>query len=162
MIFLSVPVSANRLPYVSESLALYVSFAHIITRGTHVWLRWSKIEKMFRLVSDWHKMRRGGAYTIPFPAEPKYDALKYEFFDTQGQVTGTFTAAEVLTWHTATLQSGEDMLAPTGRRTVTRLQFQNWLRESFRQMLGAHDVETKALIDMITPHSFRAGLAGDM
>ena len=60
------------------------------------------------------------------------------------------------------LSETEGLFTPTGQQAPTRQEFQDWLRTSFRQLLGGKSPEIDALIAAITPHSFRAGLAGDM
>ena len=127
-------------------------------------LRWSQAEQTFRMASDWHKMKRKGSYTIPFPAEPKYDSLKYNWYDETGKTQGEFTAATILHWHQKLSQETGDsrMFSPVGARTPTQAEFQAWLRTSLRAMLKGDAAEIEALVNAVTPHSFRAGLAGDL
>ena len=125
-------------------------------------LRWSDIDQAFRMSEDWHKMKKGGAYTIPFFKHPPYKALQYEFLTSEGKRRGTFTAATVLEWHNQTRDRNEKMFAPMGEKMPSAHQFQIWLRGAFTRLLIGQPQEVNALVSAITPHSFRAGLAGDM
>lgn len=128
-------------------------------------LRWSEIEQVFRLASDWHKMQRRGAFTIPFHKKPPFSSLQYNFYSGTGEITGQFTAADALQWFVETKKDDEELFAPAGRDHVTtRDEFQRWIRQSFRKMLTGH-VDKPALesiVGSMTPHSWRAGLASDM
>ena len=127
-------------------------------------LRWSDIDKTHRMASDWTKMKRAGSFTIPFPAEPSFSAMRYPMYSKTGVETGSFTAADVLSWRVNT----------TGSRNARRLfgsrhsgrpdrgAFQWFLRTSFRRLLIGKSQEVEALVRAITPHSFRAGMASDL
>lgn len=131
----------------------------------HNALRWSRAERTYRMAADWDKMKRKGAYTIPFPAAPRYHSLKYHWYDETGRAQGDFTAATILHWHQQIAKETGDtaMFSPLGEACPSQAEFQSWLRESFRAMLSkGNEVEIEALIGAMTPHSFRAGLAGDL
>ena len=126
-------------------------------------LRWSQADNTFRLASDWRKMKRGGAFTVPFPMQPQFEAMQYSSYTPQGAKRNRFTAASVFQWHVRRSGSTSGHLfAPMGRRKVTRRAFQAWLRESFRRLLVGPQDEVDALVNAITPHSFRAGMASDL
>ena len=125
-------------------------------------LRWSTIDRTYRMASDWHKMRRKGSFSVSFPSQPQYKALKYDIYSPSGQVQRQVTAATILQWHTSTRKSDGMLFSPTGERTPTRQQFQQWIRESFREILVGDPEEIESMIQAMTPHSWRAGLAGDL
>ena len=54
------------------------------------------------------------------------------------------------------------MFSPTGVKCPTQAEFQAWLRLSFKTLLQGPRAEVQALVNAITPHSFRAGLASDL
>ena len=127
-------------------------------------MRWSNVDATYRLASDWRKMKRGGAYTVPFPSKPSMTAMTYPVFDEQGNETGSFTAADVLSWRASVVGSsrGRRLFGSRGCGTPTRSIFQAFLRQSFKRLLPGPVGEISALVSAITPHSFRAGMASDL
>lgn len=128
-------------------------------------IRWSQPSAAFMMASDWDKMkRRVGMYTIKFPTRPKYDARTYQMYDSQGRTLRKFTAASVLRWHMAKEGSKrvKDLFAPQSGQVPSSRYFKQWLRESFRMLLKGTASEVKAMVEAITPHSFRAGMASDL
>ena len=126
--------------------------------------RWSDIESGFRMTGDWRKMKNGGPFSILFPAKPEIQPMVYPAFDACGKQVGSFTAAEVLRWQIEIEGSNQcrHIWAPTGDKRPTRYSLQSFIRESFRQLLTGNDKEIEALVQSMTPHSFRAGMAGDL
>ena len=126
-------------------------------------LRWSQADQTYRLASDWRKMKRGGAFTVPFPLRPAFRAMRYSGYSRRGKRTDAFTAAHVLRWHVEERGSMRgNLFAPMGNVKVSRRSFQVWLRESFGRLLVGKKQEMAALVASITPHSFRAGMASDL
>ena len=127
-------------------------------------IRWAAADRTYRLASDWRKMKRGGAFTVPFPLNPQFSSMKYHGYSKYGHETNEFTAALILQWHIARRQtSSGNLFAPFGANSKpSRRAFQVWLRESFRRLLTGNVKEISALIAAISPHSFRAGMAGDL
>lgn len=124
--------------------------------------RWSGPDRCWRFMADWHKMRRRvDTYAIDFPANPRFEAMKYNIYAVNGSVKHTFTAAKVLHWHMQEEKSrkARDVFAP---ENTTAGYFQKWLRSSFKALLAEDDEEVAALVEAMTPHSFRAGMAGDL
>ena len=126
--------------------------------------RWSGLDKAYRMASDWRKMKRGGAFSVPFPAEPQFEAMRYPVFDQAGVKVGSFTAAEVITWRMEAAGSARSrhLFATKGEVMPSRDEFQRFIRMSFRRLLVGDRDEINALVDAMTPHSFRAGLASDL
>ena len=127
-------------------------------------IRWSQADRTYRLAADWRKMKKGGAFTVPFPVHPEFKAMRYTGYDPQGRATDHFTAGLVLQWHIARRGSTKgNLFSPLGSSTKpSRRAFQVWLRESFKRLLVGNRKEIDALITAISPHSFRAGMAGDL
>ena len=124
--------------------------------------RWSAPDQCWRLASDWHKMRRRvHTYTVDFPRKPQFQAMVYQIYASDGSTRQTFTAAQVLQWHMQDVGSkkAKDVFAP---ENTSSNHFQKWLRASFKALLAEDADEVTALVQAITPHSFRAGMAGDL
>ena len=124
--------------------------------------RWSEPDQCWRLASDWHKMRRRmDTYTVEFPTFPTFASMSYKVYASDGSVRRSFTAAQVLQWHMEGEKSKQarDLFAPEDESSSS---FQKWLRASFKALLAEDAKEVIALVDAITPHSFRAGIAGDL
>ena len=126
--------------------------------------RWSQIEESYRIAGDWRKMKHGGPFSIKFPAKPQLEPMVYPAFNAQGKKIGSFTAADVLRWQIDIEGSNKckHIWAPTGAKRPTRSSLQAFIRKSFQQLLMTDDKELKALVQSMTPHSFRAGMAGDL
>lgn len=131
-----------------------------VLQGTQS-LRWSRAERCFRMASDWRKMKRGGAYTIPFWAEPKFRAMVYSRLAPDGGEHGTFTAADVLHWFTRQ-KAAPPLFSPVHAREISATSFKEWMRESFRRLLKCGSAELTSLVVAMTPHSWRAGMASDL
>ena len=101
---------------------------------------------------------------MPFPAKPQLSPMVYPAFNEQGKRIGSFTAADVLRWQIDIEGSNKrrHIWAPMGDKKPTRIELQTFIRESFRQLLKTNDKELEALVGSMTPHSFRAGMAGDL
>ena len=54
------------------------------------------------------------------------------------------------------------VFAPVRNETCSRDQRQAWLREVLLAALPTNERYARAAVDDVTPHSFRAGLAGDL
>ena len=74
------------------------------------------------------------------------------------------TAADVLRWHFNRLRrDGETAIfAPVRGVRASHDDRQVWLRAAVRAALPANEVAAIALVNDISPHSFRAGLASDL
>ena len=131
-----------------------------VLQGTQS-LRWSKAESCYRMASDWRKMKRGGAYTIPFYMQPKFAAMRYSGLSPDGSERGTFTAGEILGWLTGP-RKGTPLFTPRPGEDISAAAFKEWLRESFRRLLLCNSAELAALVLAITPHSWRAGMGSDL
>ena len=126
-------------------------------------LRWSQADRTYRLASDWRKMKRRGSFTVPFPMRPDFDSMWYSGYTQTGEETGRFTAAHVFRWYTrARGSSAGNIFAAMGKAKLSRRSFQAWLRGAFGSLLVGNAREIQALVEAITPHSFRAGMASDL
>ena len=127
-------------------------------------LRWSGVDSTFRFAADWRKMKEGGPYTVPFPASPQYAAMYYPAYSAGGAVVGSFTAADVLGWRVKQVGSARAsrLFSPPGADAPRRSDLQCFMRWSFRSLLTMDRGELEALVEAMTPHGWRAGVAGDM
>ena len=130
----------------------------------HAYLRWSGLDKTYRVAADWRKMRNGGEYTVPFPVSPQYQAMYYPVYSPGGAVIGSFTAAAVLAWQVRLTGSSQArrLFAPDGGEAPRRSECQCFMRWSFRSLLTAGKGEVSAWVATMTPHGWRAGVAGDL
>ena len=80
-----------------------------------------------------------------------------------GTPIALITAAQVLTWHFTQLRLvGERIVfQPDPNAPTTREDRQHWMRMIIRAALPSADT-AMTRINQITPHSWRAGLAGDL
>ena len=134
-------------------------------RGGKGRLKWSTVDSTHRFACDWRKMKRGGAYTVPFPASPRFQSMTYPIYRSDGSATGeTFTASQVFDWRVRATGStrGKRLFSAAGAGEPVRSDFQHFIRRSFRSLLVGDRDEIKALVAAMTPHSFRAGMASDL
>lgn len=101
---------------------------------------------------------------MPFPMQPEFKAMQYHGYSRRGTMRCTFSAARILKWHIKLRGSTKgNLFAPLGAsQKPSRIVFKTWLQESFRRLLIGKKSEMEALVRSITPHSFRAGMAGDL
>ena len=116
------------------------------------------------LVTDWSRYTGRRQFCIEFAASPRFESMWYEVRTPNGDVVTTYTAATLLRWHFARLRrDGETrVFAPVQNETCSRDQRQAWLREVLLAALPTNERYARAAVDDVTPHSFRAGLAGDL
>ena len=90
--------------------------------------------------------------------------MRYDAYNQDGSVSHTFTAATILKWHVEITKSthGADIFSPDGNEELSSADFKEWLRSSFATLLTCSKEEVAAFVAAITPHSFRAGMAGDL
>ena len=118
----------------------------------------------FRLVTDYGRYAGRRQFCIEFPAAPRYESMWYQVKRADGSVVSTLTAAAIMGWHFDMLRdSGEShVFRPVIGQATSRDARQAWLRQAFKAALPVHESAARKLIDDMTPHSFRAGIAGDL
>ena len=143
-------------------------FGHFLYRSyTAQQFRWDVSDSAFTLVTDWHRFSGRSRFSLRFKSFPTEEWLCYELRDADGTgtVVDTVAAATVLSWHFKMLgEEGETLVfAPTPGVGVRVYEDRAaWLRESLLAALPEEEVVARKLVDDVTPHSFRPGLAGDM
>ena len=117
-----------------------------------------------RLVTDWSRYSGRRQFCIEFPASPRFAAKWYEVYDVNGDVVDTYAAATLLHWHFARVRSdGETrVFAPVQGEACSREQRREWLRNALLAALPMSEVNARAAVPDVTPHSFRPRLAGDL
>ena len=117
-----------------------------------------------RLITDWARYSGRRMFSIEFSANPRFECMWYHLYAPSGDLIDTYPAATVLHWHIARLRrDGETRIfAPIPSTDVSRDDRQRWLQDVFSSALPIVEVQARALIPRITPHSFRPGLAGDL
>ena len=139
-------------------------FGHFLYRTYTVDTLTFGADGAIRLVTDWHRYSGMRRYCLEFPKVPRWECLQYTVVDEQGHVRACITAADVLRWHVSRLRrDGERALyAPFANKSPTRRTRRNWLRATMWQALPMADSRARRAISKLTPHAFRAGLAGDL
>ena len=92
------------------------------------------------------------------------DARWYDVFDASGEFITNLSAGMVLSWHFDQLRTAREatVFAPDVAEPFSRASRQSWLRRALRSALHPEETSTLAMIESVTPHSFRPGLAGDL
>ena len=130
----------------------------------HAHLRWSGVDRTYRFAADWRKMRNGGEYTVPFPTSPQYQAMYYPVYTARGTVVGSFTAATILGWQVKLVGSSRArrLFSPGTDEAPRRSECQCFVRWSFQTLLDIDKDEAASWIETMSPHGWRAGIAGDL
>ena len=117
-----------------------------------------------RLVTDWHRYSGRRKYCLTFAAAPQYRARMYTLRDAHGDEVDFVSAATILTWHFHFLQRDHEqtVFAPRSGVQPSRHSRQEWLRAALLAALPVGDARARAMVEDVTPHSFRPGLAGDL
>ena len=118
----------------------------------------------FRLVTDYSRYAGRRQFCIEFPTHPRYKSMWYEVRRPDGTVEATFTAATLMQWHFDELRrNGErQVFKPIVGRTTSRDARQTWKRQALLAALPLHERAARELVNDVSPHSFRAGIAGDV
>ena len=90
--------------------------------------------------------------------------MRYDLCQSDGAVVRWVTAAEVMRWHIRQLRRDGERLffAPRPGDVESRDSRQAWLRTMFLAALPADELRARRLVALVSPHSFRSGLAGDL
>ena len=118
----------------------------------------------FRLVTDYSRYAGRRQFCINFEASPRYESMWYHVHDASGTLRLVLSAATLMSWHFDMLQrAGErHVFRPVRGGAISRQKRQVWLRQALLDALPLHERAARSLIDDVTPHSFRAGIAGDL
>ena len=117
-----------------------------------------------RLVTDWSRYAGRRQFAIEFASSPQFASMWYKIRAPNGDLITSYPAATLLRWHFEQIQqAGETrVFAPVLGATISREARQQWLRTALLDALPLAETEARALIDQVTPHSFRSGLSGDL
>ena len=74
------------------------------------------------------------------------------------------TAADLLDWHFRMLREENEVFVfrPQKGRQPTRAERREWLVNTLLAALPLDERDARKLVADVTPHAFRAGLAGDL
>ena len=119
---------------------------------------------VFHLPTDWHRYQGQRRYVLRFAAKPRWECLRYAVRGQDGSVRATLTAAQVLQWHVRALErAGETLLfRPVKGCRPTRTGRRRWLQRVLWAALPLGEHAARKMVVHVTPHAFRAGLAGDL
>ena len=118
----------------------------------------------YRLSTDWHRYQGQRRYVLEFSSQPRWNCLRYDVHRLDGSIAATWTAADVLRWHFAMLsECGERLLfRPKLGEQPTRQDRKAWLQQTLLAALPLDEVDARKMVDDVTPHAWRAGIAGDL
>ena len=118
----------------------------------------------YRLLTDWHRYSGQRSYCLEFAREPRWPCLRYAVYGADGTRLAYLVTAQVMSWHFNQLESvGESVVfAPKFGWTPSRAQRKAWLQSTLLAALHPHETEVRRLVQLVSPHAFRAGLAGDL
>ena len=121
-------------------------------------------DNSLRLVTDYNRYSGMRQFCIEFAMFPRFACMWYEVRDEDGKVLRTLTAATIMQWHIDILRErGEThFYRPVKGARPTRARRQTWLRRMLWMALPIRERKARTLVADVTPHSFRAGLAGDL
>ena len=79
-------------------------------------------------------------------------------------MAATITAADILRWHFKILQEEGEQLVfqPVKGQSPTRQNRKTWLQETLLAALPLDETDAREMVKDVTPHAWRAGLAGDL
>ena len=140
-------------------------FGHFAARMYTIYMFvWSAADKAFGLMTDWHRYSGRYRYFLRFPMFPRLQCLRYVVYPEPGKPV-VLTAAKVMRWHFQWMKAvGETVVfCPRGSGvSPSRDERQRWLRMILLAALPRSDTVARSLVEKVTPHSWRPGLAGDM
>ena len=140
-------------------------YGHFIYRAYTIdQFKFNPKDGSFVLLTDWSRYAGRSKFCLKFEAFPKLDCLRYTLRASDGTVVDTVAAATVLSWHFDILRQENEskIFAPANGEAASREDRAKWLRESLLAALPLDEHDARRLVDQVTPHSFRPGLAGDM
>ena len=139
-------------------------FGHFLSREYRVTAFVQDANQSFRLMTDWHRYSGQRTYCLEFDVLPRWACLRYPVYAQDGTHRAYLTAADVMRWHFGQLrQAGESVVfAPVLGAPASRSRRKQWLQEALRAALPEGDTAARQQIELVSPHSFRAGLAGDL
>ena len=141
-----------------------VRFGHFLARQfTEASFR-KRPDGSFHLVSDWSRYPSARRYCLDFLAVPRFSCQRFRVRRPDGSIAASVTAATLLRWHFRQLRTVEEvrLFKPVACEEPTRAARQRWLRTTLWAALPLHEKEARDLVGSVSPHSFRAGLAGDL
>ena len=117
-----------------------------------------------RLVTDWSRYSGRRQFAIEFSSSPRFEAMWYHIYAPNGDLIDSYPAATLLLWHFRRLQrDGErHVFAPELGHTCSRDDRQELIRQALLSALPVSEREARVAVEDVSPHSFRAGLAGDL
>ena len=139
-------------------------FGHFLWRNYRVSSFTRDRHGTFRLITDWHRYSGQRSYCLEFARTPRWPCLKYAVFDAEGIHTASLVTAQVMQWHFDQLESaGESIVfAPDLGQPLSRVRRKQWLQHSLLSALPSEETAVRLLVELVSPHAFRAGLAGDL
>ena len=116
------------------------------------------------LVTDWHRYSGQRSYCLEFAQVSKWPCMTYAVRHPDGTHAASLVAAQVMQWHFNQLKrDGESLIfAPIPGVAATRVQRKDWLQRTLLAALPLSEGQVRRRVALVSPHAFRAGLAGDL
>ena len=139
-------------------------FGHFLWRNYRMSSFAKDIHGTFRLLTDWHRYSGQRSYCLEFGHVPRWPCLQYPVYDADGVHVASLVTAQVMRWHFDQLEAaGEStVFAPVLGRPLSRVQRKTWLQKSLLAALFPGEQAVREKVALVSPHAFRAGLAGDL
>ena len=118
----------------------------------------------YRLTTDWHRYQGQRRYVLEFASAPRWGCLRYDVRRRDLTIAATLTAADLLKWHFAILATNGETLVfrPKRGERPTRHERKIWLQQALLTALPLEESDARAMVSDVTPHAWRAGIAGDL
>ena len=139
-------------------------FGHFLSREYLISAFTQDANRSFRLLTDWHRYSGQRTYCLEFDVLPRWACLRYQVHAPDGTLRATITEANVMQWHFNQLRrAGESLVyAPVLGAAVSRLRRKQWLQQALYAALPQGEAALRRQVELVSPHAFRAGLAGDL
>ena len=117
-----------------------------------------------RLITDYNRYAGRRQFCIEFEASPRYASMWYHVSGMDGSIRATYSAATLMRWHFDMIraQGERHVFRPKPGREISREARQTWLRGALSDALPLDEYSARILLEKVSPHSFRAGIAGDL
>ena len=139
-------------------------FGHFLARKYRTSSFATDLHGTFRLVTDWHRYSGQRSYCLEFAMVPRWPCLRYAVLSPGGVHVVSLVTAQVMQWHFEQLErAGESLIfAPERDSVASRVLRKQWLQDTLLAALPLQEGAVRRLVERVSPHAFRAGIAGDL
>ena len=139
-------------------------FGHFLHRDYTVQSFAYGADATYRLSTDWHRYQGQRKYVLTFAKLPRWKCLSYTVSAQDGTTLARLTAASIMDWHFRALREAGELFVFRPRKLgrPSRQHRRQWLQRVLWAALPMDQLAAREMVKYVTPHAFRAGLAGDM